>query len=340
MHDYFFQPEVVRVALVVGVVVSIVFYERVQLTTGGAIVPAYLAMFLPAPVFVVTTLLSAWLTYLVVSVVLAKRLILYGRRKFEVEMLVGLFFVAIGTGAMLVLRDESPLYYGLAGIGFLVPGVIAHDMFRQGPRKTLLALSATTTIVALIVFVFASLLEISPAADDLREPVPFDQGLGYPLALILPAVITSVLAGMLVFDRAGLRSGGFITGAYLALVLPRPLDLLFTLVIAVITWLVVVKLVMPRLLIFGRRKLSTMVLVGSILAWSGELLVRGSTGEAYIPWQGFILVTLMVPALLANDAQRQGPVKTAWGAAITTLVVFGTMNVLEAALEARGVLSS
>ncbi|MFT6763722.1 MAG: poly-gamma-glutamate biosynthesis protein PgsC/CapC [Candidatus Aldehydirespiratoraceae bacterium] len=340
MHEYFFQPEVVRTALVVGVVVSILFYERVQLTTGGAIVPAYLAMFLPAPIFVVTTLISAYLTYFVVSVVVAKRRILYGRRKFEVEMLVGLGFVAIGTGVTLLLRDESPLYFGLAGIGFLVPGVIAHEMFRQGPRKTLLALGATTAIVALFVFIFASLLEISPAASELPEVPASDTSTGYPLALILPAVVTSVVAGMFVFARAGLRSGGFITGAYLALVLPRPLDLLFTVVVAALTWLVVTQLVMPRLLIFGRRKLSTMVLIGAIIGWSAELLVRGLTNDAYVPWQGFILVTLMVPALLANDAQRQGLSRTAWGAAITTLAVFGTMNVLAAALGAAGVIST
>ncbi len=62
MHEYFLRPEVVRVALVVGVVVSIVFYERVQLTTGGTIVPAYLAMFLAAPLFIVVTLLAGYLT--------------------------------------------------------------------------------------------------------------------------------------------------------------------------------------------------------------------------------------------------------------------------------------
>lgn len=340
MHDYFFQAEVVRTALVVGVVVSILFYERVQLTTGGAIVPAYLAMFLPAPIFVITTLVSAYLTYVVVSVVIAKRRILYGRRKFEVEMLVGLGFVAIGTGLTMLFRDDSPLYYGLAGIGFLVPGVIAHDMFRQGPRKTLLALGATTTIVALFVFVFASLLEISPAAGGLPELPAFDASTGYPLALILPAVVTSVVAGMFVFARTGLRSGGFITGAYLALVLPRPLDLVFTVVVATLTWLVVTQLVMPRLLIFGRRKLSTMVLIGAVIGWSAELVVRGLTGDAYVPWQGFILVTLMVPALLANDAQRQGFSRTAWGATITTLAVFGTTNVLAAALGAAGVIST
>ena len=60
MHEYYFQPEVVRVALVVGVVVSMLFYERVQLTTGGAIVPAYLALHLPRPLFVLTTVAAAY----------------------------------------------------------------------------------------------------------------------------------------------------------------------------------------------------------------------------------------------------------------------------------------
>jgi poly-gamma-glutamate biosynthesis protein PgsC/CapC len=338
VHDYFFQPEVVRIALVVGVVVSILFYERVQLTTGGAIVPAYLAMFLPAPIFVGTTLLAGYLTYFVVSVVVARRKILYGRRKFEVEMLVGLGFVAVGTGAALLLRAEHPLYLGLTGIGFLIPGVIAHDMFRQGPRKTVGALAATTAIVGVFVFVFASLLEISPAAGELPGLPTFAERTGYPTSLILPAVVTSVLAGMLVFSRLGLRSGGFITGAYLALMLPRPLDLVFAVVVAAATWLVVTKLVMPRLLIFGRRKLSTMVVFGAIIAWSAELLIRGLTADAYVPWRGFTLVTLMIPALLANDAQRQGLERTVWGAAITTLSVFGVVNLLAAVLGVAGVL--
>ena len=338
MGDYYFQPEVVRTALVVGVVVSILFYERVQLTTGGAIVPAYLAMFLPAPLFVATTVLSGYLTYFVVSVVVAKRKILYGRRKFEVEMLVGLAFVTIGTGAALLLQADRPLYLGLTGIGFLLPGVIAHDMFRQGPRKTLFALAATTAILGLFVFVFASLLDISPFERSLASLPLAPERTGYPLGLILPAAVVSVLAGMLVFSRLGLRSGGFITGAYLALMLTRPLDIAYAIGVAAVTWLIVTNLIMPRLLIFGRRKLSIMVVCGAIIAWGSELVIRAFTADAYIPWQGFTLITLMVPALLANDAQRQGLERTVWGAAITTLCVFGAMNVLAAMLGTLGVL--
>lgn len=331
MHEYFFHPEVVRIALVVGVIVSIIFYERVQLTTGGAIVPAYLAMFLPAPMYVITTLGAAYLTYVLVSVVIAKRVILYGRRKFEVEILVGLCLVTISTFIAKWLGGASPLLFGLAGVGFLVPGVLAHDMFRQRPKKTLLAVGATTAIVTLIIFLFASLLEISPAGGAFTVP-SFDPNTGYPVQLLLGGVIASVLMGMITFARFGLRSGGFITGAYLALILPRPGDLAFSVVVALLTWFVVTQLVMPRLLIFGRRKLSTMILIGAIIAWSAELIVIAFTDGAFVPWRGFVLIPLVVPALLANDAQRQGIERTLWGATITTLGVYGSMNVFGAGL--------
>jgi hypothetical protein len=143
--------------------------------------------------------------------------------------------------------------------------------------------------------------------------------------------------GMLVFSRIGLRSGGFITGAYLALIAPRWQDLLFTAVVAVATWLVVVRLLMPNLLLFGRRKLSTMVLVGAILGWAAQLAVSTATGGVHHPWPGFTVITLMIPALLANDAQRQGWERTVWGTGLTALGTFTAMNVLGAVLAAAGV---
>lgn len=335
MHEYFFVPEVARVALVVGVVVSILFYERVQLTTGGAIVPAYLSMFLPAPISIVTTLGVAYLTYYVVSVLIAKKRILYGRRKFEAEILVGLVFVSVTTVIAGYLSSWDPLLLGLGGVGMLIPGVLAHDMFRQGPRKTLVAVAATTAIVALVVFLFASLLAISPAGSASEVP-PFDERTGYARELLLVGAVASVMMGLFTFARLGLRSGGFISGAYLALVLPRPLDLLFAAGVGIAVWLTVTRLIMPRLLVFGRRKLSTMVLVGAVIAWSVELLVIDVSGGRYVPWSGFTLMTLMIPALLANDAQRQGLEKTVWGAAIATLGVYGSVNLVEAGLLAGG----
>lgn len=328
MHEYLVRPEIVRVALVVGVIISMLFYERMQLTTGGAIVPAYLALHLPAPLFIATTVAAGYVTYLLVNVVIARRKILYGRRRFEVEVLVGLAAIMVATLVANRLGAVDPVLLGLAGIGFLVPGILAHDMGRQKPGKTILAVMATTIILGLFVYVYDSLLAIAP----LQEPSgpALASVAGYDRDLTLVAVAFSVILGMAVFARLGLRSGGFITGAYLALLAPRWLDIAFTAVVAVVTWLVVVRLLMPRLLIFGRRKLSTMVLVGAILAWSAELAVSAATGGDYVVWRGLTIMTLMVPALLANDAQRQGWEKTMWGAGLTALGVYGVMNLLTA----------
>jgi poly-gamma-glutamate biosynthesis protein PgsC/CapC len=337
VHEYLFRPEVVRVALVVGVIVSMLFYERVQLTTGGAIVPAYLALHLPRPLFVATTVAAAYGTYLVVNRALARRVILYGRRKFEVEVLVGLALIMVLTLIADRLAPLDPVLLGLAGIGFLVPGILAHDMARQRPGKTVVAVLGTTAILGVFVFVYTSLLEIAPL-----EPGETVGGLvsvtAYPRELVLIAAAASVLIGMFVFSRLGLRSGGFISGAYIALVAPRWLDLVFAAVVAVATWFVVVHLLMPRLLLFGRRKLATMVLVGAILGWAAEVAVVAWTGGDYVPWRGLTIITLMVPALLANDAQRQGWEKTVWGATLTSLGTFAAMNLLSAALLAAGVI--
>lgn len=338
VHDYYFRPEVVRVALVVGVVISMLFYERVQLTTGGAIVPAYLALHLPAPLFIATTIASAYATYLIVHVALARRVILYGRRRFEVEVLVGLAVVMVLTVLAGQLARVEPVLVGLAGIGFLVPGILAHDMARQRPGRTVVAVLGTTAILGAFVYVYDALLRI--ASVDLGEP---QAGLlsvtGFPRELVVVAAAASVAIGMLVFSRLGLRSGGFISGAYIALVAPRWLDLVFAAAVAAATWFVVVRLLMPRLLLFGRRKLSTMVLVGAILGWAAELVVVGLTDGDYVPWRGLTVITLMVPALLANDAQRQGWEKTAWGATLTATGTFAVMNLLAGALTVTGVLS-
>lgn len=334
MTEYLFRPEVVRVALVVGVVVSVLFYERVQLTTGGAVVPAYLALSLPAPLHVLATLLAGFLAYVTVSVVLSRRLIVYGRRKFELEVLAGLVFVALFSGLAAAVDGVDPRLSGLAALGFLVPGVLAHDMARQRPGKTVLAVLATTGILGAVVYLYSALLAISPLRDSAAPALA--SATGYPKELILPAAAASVLVGMLVFDRLGLRSGGFISGTYLALVAPRWGDLVFAFAVAGLTWLLVVRVIMPRLLVFGRRKLSTMVLVGSLVAWTCEVLVTTLSDGAYLPWRGLPIMALMVPALIANDAQRQGWERTLWGTALTATGVYGLMTLLAVAAAGLG----
>jgi hypothetical protein len=48
------------------------------------------------------------------------------------------------------------------------------------------------------------------------------------------------------------------------------------------------------------------------------------------------VVTLMIPALLANDAQRQGWERTLWGSALSGVGAYGVTNLAAAAAVLLG----
>ncbi len=334
--DYGISAEIVRIAVVVGVVISVLFYERFHLTTGGAIVPGYLAIGLINPLSVVVTLLAGSLTYVIVHGVVLKRRIIYGRRLFELEVLIGLAFILATTIAAGVLGEIDPTWAGIAGIGFLVPGIIAHDMGRQGVQRTLLATGVTTALLGAAIFLLEAIFSLLPGSTG--KVVELSSQIGFPAELLLLAVAVSVIAGTLLFQHRGIRSGGFITGAYLGLVSSRLADVAFVAGVAVITWFVVTKILMPRLMLFGRRKLSAMLMVGALVAWGLELILRWATDMAYSPWLGLTVAPLLVPALVANDAERQGWANTLWGVAMTTSAVFAVTNLVAAGATAGGLL--
>lgn len=321
MDNYAVSADTVRVTLIFGIILSLVIYEKFHLTAGGAIVPAYLAFAIYRPLSIVLTIAAGYLTYLVTTKFIAKRWLLYGRRKFEIEVIVGLLFILVITALGSLLGKFDLLSVTLTGIGFLIPGIIAHDMTRQKPGRTMLVIGATSVVIAVFMVTYETLVMITPGAHTTN--VDLASILGYPRQLLLVGVGFSVVLGMLLFSKLGLRSGGFVTGAYLALVSPRWGDIVFTLVVSVLIWCVVVKLLMPRLLIFGRRKMATMLMVGAVIGWSAELfLVQISNGD-YVPWRGLTIATLLVPSLIANDAQRQGWERTLYG---TTLNAFGVFT--------------
>ena len=332
MHEYLYEADLVRIGVITGIVVSTLLYERFHLTTGGAVVPGYLALFVLAPLAIAVTIGTAYLTYRIVNGPLAARTILYGRRKFEIEVLIGLGFVSVVYAFAQIRLGLPPLATAVYGVGFVLPGLIAHDMFRQGPLKTIGVLAAAIAVVAAILFILVTLADLGPPRV-VPPPLHGVVARGYDEELLLPAVVVSVVAGLVIFRGLGLRTGGFVTAAYVALVAPDLRDLVFTASIALITYLFVSRTLADRLLLFGRRKVAMMLLVASVLAWSIELAVVAVSGGAYQPWQGFNAITFMVPGLIANDMERQGVERTAWGITIAVLSVIAMMSLLTAALD-------
>ena len=133
-------------ALIVGVVVSLVLTELVGLSAGGIVVPGYVALLLDRPAALAGFVVVALATYGVV-LALGVPLMLYGSRRFAVTLLVGL---TLAAGAEWVSPFLFPAYVEWAGLGFIVPGLVAHQFDRQGILPTLLMLAIAAPLVRLV----------------------------------------------------------------------------------------------------------------------------------------------------------------------------------------------
>ena len=134
-------------ALLIGLVIGIIYYELFDLSPGGVITPGYFALYADQPFRMLTTIAVALLTLVIINY-LAKHLIVYGKRKFLLTLLTGFLlkmlldffcFPNINTGIELLT------------IGYIIPGLIANEMFRQSPLKTIYSLGIVTSVTYIIV---------------------------------------------------------------------------------------------------------------------------------------------------------------------------------------------
>ncbi len=129
-----------------GVLVSLLYTELTGLSPGGIIVPAYLTLYLHDPWRIALTLGMALACVGIVRL-LSRYMILYGRRRFAVYIMVGMLLkVLLGT----VYRDIPLDLPNLSlSIGYVIPGLIGRDMERQGVVKTLLSLGVVCCLLRL-----------------------------------------------------------------------------------------------------------------------------------------------------------------------------------------------
>ena len=158
------NSEVLSIGVFVGIIVSMIWYERELLSPGGVVVPGYTALFLLTnPVIIVYSLLIAFLTALIIKWG-SKFTILYGRRRFAVTMLAALSLTFAITPLFGLLAGPFPFlftgaysYQGFQVIGIIIPGLIANEFHRQGVVPTLSTLGIVSVITAIILYVIVIL---------------------------------------------------------------------------------------------------------------------------------------------------------------------------------------
>ncbi len=132
--------------VIVGVLLSILFYEVSELSPGGLIVPGYFALFSNDYKRIVVTILVAFLILIIVRV-LEKYLIIYGRRRFAMYIIIT-FILKRFLGGL-----DFEILIGGELIGLLIPAILAQDLDRNGIKKTLPALLILTGVIKSVIII-------------------------------------------------------------------------------------------------------------------------------------------------------------------------------------------
>jgi poly-gamma-glutamate biosynthesis protein PgsC/CapC len=136
-------------SVAIGLVLGFVFWEAIGLSAGGLVVPGYVALQLDRPLALAATLGIALLTWASVKGI-SRYAIVYGRRRFILMVLVGFSWQwLVGSCAP---GYPDPVGEG-AGLGIVIPGLIANEMDRQRIVPTLVTLLAVSTAVRCVLIV-------------------------------------------------------------------------------------------------------------------------------------------------------------------------------------------
>jgi len=172
------------IAIGLGMIISLILTESVGVTAGGLIVPGYIALHLHAPYMVLTTFLISLFTLLVLNL-LSRFIIIYGKRRlvfcllfsfilgsiirevpihlkniYDVETLSALLHVSdlnfiqyylVKIGYWLTKFTSSEMVY----VGYLIPGLIASWMDKQGILTTSSIIIIISSFINLILMVLA-----------------------------------------------------------------------------------------------------------------------------------------------------------------------------------------
>lgn len=121
----------------------------------------------------------------------------------------------------------------------------------------------------------------------------------------------------------GLSAGGMIVPGYLALQFHRPTDVAITLIVALVTYGIVLG-ISKFAIVYGRRRIVLMILFGFLLGH----FVRALLAKTYVAEGSpagmeaglFCVIGFIVPGLIALWFDRQGPAQTL-GTLLTTASV-------------------
>ena len=334
MTEQYYHPELVRFAFVFGVVVSILFYERFQLTTGGIAAPGYLAFALFEPLILPGLLMVAFASHAIVHRGLAQMVLIPAAAQFSLLILVSATLHFLLDLLLISYAGLTPNSQVLRGIGYVIPGLVAHDFARHGILRTIGSVSVTSLLVAVAL---GAVLLALPETGRMRASTVTDT-ITVALQYMPMLILISLIAWLGLVRQYGLRCGGFLGGAFLSLLVLQPEELA-RFATAICMTLIIVKYLLPRVtILFGRRRFAAHLLVGACLYWTivriSELYFNVGTVSVLTP--SLAVIGVLLTGLLSRDIDVAGVTRTLVGSALSVgFSLTGTLLLVETLTHQR-----
>jgi len=138
------------IAVGLGMMLNLLLTETIGLAAGGVVVPGYIALNLHQPSMLMSTVIISLVTYLILRL-LSHFILLYGRRLLIVSIIIG-YLLGYLTKVYPVI-SLATVKFDITTIGFVVPGLIAYWMERQGILETISTMLIAAVLVRLTLII-------------------------------------------------------------------------------------------------------------------------------------------------------------------------------------------
>jgi len=132
-----------------SIILGFLSSEFLGISAGGLISPGYLAFYLEQPLRLLSTMVLAILIFLLIRL-LQRFMIIFGRRRFMAAVLLSLAGTWIFEQAFFYVDWLSQ---DIRIIGYIVPGLIANEMLKQGVAKTIAMVLLAAIVIRLVMMV-------------------------------------------------------------------------------------------------------------------------------------------------------------------------------------------
>lgn len=135
-----------------GMLASLFLTETIGLAAGGIVVPGYIALYLQQPVRIIATVLIGIVTFLLTKF-LGRYMLLFGRRLLVITILIGYllgFLVRLFPPIVF-----SEFKFDVNVIGYVIPGLLAYWMHRQGIIETLTTMTIAAILTRLLIIIIS-----------------------------------------------------------------------------------------------------------------------------------------------------------------------------------------